>query len=103
VLNGFTLDTAVELVTLRVEASAGAPPSVPASVPAGTGASAVGQQVVQAASGALKAPVFDRATLGAGDHVGGPAIVTQLDATTLVAPGWHATVLGTGALVLRKA
>jgi N-methylhydantoinase A len=102
-LNGFTLETVVELVTLRVEATAVAPPSVPASVPAGIGASAVGRQVVQAARGALNAPVFDRATLGAGDHFSGPAIVTQLDTTTLVAPGWNATVLSTGALMLRKA
>ncbi len=34
--------------------------------------------------------VFDRASLGAGDRIAGPAIVTQLDATTLVAAGWQA-------------
>ena len=31
--------------------------------------------------------MFDRASLGAGDRIAGPAIVTQLDATTLVARG----------------
>ncbi len=44
--------------------------------------------------------MYDRAALGAGDRLAGPAIVTQLDATTLVARGWHADVLGSGALLL---
>ena len=39
-------------------------------------------------SGVREVPLYDRATLGAGDRIDGPAIVTQLDATTLIAPGW---------------
>jgi N-methylhydantoinase A len=102
-LNGFTLETPAELVTLRVEAVAGAPTSIPSQLPAGTGASPCGRQLLHDTSGTLEVPVFDRAALGAGDRFSGPAIVTQLDATTLVPPGWDATVQGTGALILRKA
>jgi N-methylhydantoinase A len=102
-LNGFTLEAPVELVTLRVEAVAEAPTSVPQRLPTGTGASPSGRQVMQLAGGTLEAPVFDRAALGAGDRFSGPAIVTQLDATTLVAPGWDAAVLTTGALLLEQA
>jgi N-methylhydantoinase A len=58
--------------------------------------------VVEYATGRLDAPVFDRTLFGAGERVRGPAIVTQLDATTLLAPGWCAEVLGSGALMLRK-
>jgi N-methylhydantoinase A len=50
----------------------------------------------------LEAAIFDRASLGAGDRFDGPAIVTQLDATTLVPPGWQAEVMPTGALLLRR-
>jgi len=51
--------------------------------------------------GEVAAPVFDRARLGPGTIVPGPVIVTQLDATTLVAPGWEAETLSSGALLLR--
>jgi N-methylhydantoinase A len=101
-LNGFTLDANVELVTLRVEAEARAPVSARSALPAGRGAEPIGRQIVHDAVGTLEAQVFDRVTLGAGDRFAGPAIVTQLDATTLVAPGWHADVLATGALLLRR-
>ena len=53
-------------------------------------------------SGPTEASVFDRAMLGVGDSFAGPAIVTQLDATTLVVPGWQAEVLASGALMLLR-
>ena len=45
-------------------------------------------------------PVYEREDLGAGDRFGGPALITQLDATTLVRPGWTVTVHESGALLL---
>ena len=33
-------------------------------------------------SGATEVPLYDRAPLGAGDRIAGPAIISQLDATT---------------------
>ncbi len=101
-LNGFTLETPVELVTLRVEAAASAPRSPFARLAGGTRAVPVGRQVMQHSTGALDAPIFDRASLGAGEQISGPAIITQLDATTLLAPEWRAEVLVSGALMLRK-
>ena len=101
-LNGFTLDSKVELVTLRVEAEA-MPPSVTRnSLARGHGAARTGAQIVQHATGALEASVFDRARLGAGDRIAGPAIMTQLDATTLVSPGWNAEALHDASLLLRR-
>lgn len=41
---------------------------------------------------AMETPVYDRARLGAGTRVDGPAIVSQLDSTTLVPPGISARV-----------
>jgi N-methylhydantoinase A len=48
-------------------------------------------------------PVFARAALAPGDAFAGPAVVEQYDATTYVAPGWHARVDGFGNLVLERA
>jgi N-methylhydantoinase A len=40
------------------------------------------------------APVYDRTLLHAGNCFAGPAIVVQMDATTVVPPGWCARVDG---------
>jgi N-methylhydantoinase A len=101
-LNGFTLDAAVELVTLRVEAESSVPPPLRPALPHGAGAAPIGRQVVHDAAGSTEAMVYDRARLGVGDRFSGPAIVTQLDATTVVARGWQAEILATGALMLRR-
>jgi N-methylhydantoinase A len=38
------------------------------------------------------ASLYERALLGAGDVVPGPAIIEQPDSTIVVHPGWRATV-----------
>ena len=101
-LYGFTMDTPAECVTLRVEAtgrmpSAAAQRLTPAPMPAPSE-----HRTVHFASGPQDVPVLDRAALGAGATFSGPAIVTQLDATTLVPPGWEAEVLQAGAILLRR-
>ncbi|GAA0232738.1 hydantoinase/oxoprolinase family protein [Cryptosporangium japonicum] len=48
-----------------------------------------------------EATVYDRAKLRAGNVVPGPAIVTEMDSTTLVLPGHAATVHPTGSLLIR--
>ena len=53
-------------------------------------------------SGITSVPVVDRSTLGAGATFQGPMILTQLDTTTLVAPGWTGTVHQSGALLLTR-
>ena len=103
-LYGFDLpDVAIEIVTLRVEA-AGALPTPAASRPQGGGAEAAvtGRQTIRLPAGPVDAPIIDRALLGPGAHFAGPAIVTQLDATTLVAPGWQARMDASGALLLTR-
>ncbi|MBL8589926.1 MAG: hydantoinase/oxoprolinase family protein [Methylobacteriaceae bacterium] len=99
-LYGFTLDAPIECVTLRVEAvgAVGAPPRQTA--PRGAGARPAATHPMFVEGRRIAAPVYDRATLGAGDRFTGPAIVTQLDATTLVHAGWRAEVMANGALLL---
>jgi N-methylhydantoinase A len=43
-------------------------------------------------AGPTRAAIFDRAQLRAGDVIAGPAVVEQLDSTTLLPPGCRATV-----------
>jgi N-methylhydantoinase A len=47
-------------------------------------------------------PFYRREALTPGSTVRGPAIVTQLDTTTLIAPGWAASVDAAGNLLLER-
>jgi N-methylhydantoinase A len=47
--------------------------------------------------------VYRREALGAGQVLDGPAIVEQLDTTTLVPPGARAIVHESGALIIDRA
>jgi N-methylhydantoinase A len=102
-LYGFVLDAPIELVTLRVEAIGHMPAPARPSLPPGKGANATESLIVHLADEPTEVPVYDRAMLGAGDSFQGPAVVTQLDATTLVRPEWTATVQANGALLLTYA
>ncbi|MBN9485720.1 MAG: hydantoinase/oxoprolinase family protein [Alphaproteobacteria bacterium] len=99
-LYGFKLDSAVELVTLRVEATGRMPPPPKPQLAAGRGAAPHEQVAIHLASGKTGVPLYDRASLGAGDKIAGPAIITQLDATTLVLPDWTGEVHPSGAILL---
>lgn len=102
-LYGFTLDAAMEVVTLRVEAVGRLPRPQHQPVLGGRGAVASSSRRVYLADGWAEVPVFERETLGGGDSFAGPAIVTQLDTTTVVPPGWHGSVHPSGAILLRTA
>ena len=102
-LNGFVLESPVELVTLRVEADGSIPAPARPAQPPGTGAAAAGNQEAWQGDGSpVSAAIYHRADLGRGDRLAGPAIITQLDATTLLPPGWTAEVTGSGALLLQR-
>ncbi len=47
-------------------------------------------------------PVYDRATLQAGNKIAGPAIIQQYDSTTVVEPGWSSSVDQWGTLLINK-
>jgi N-methylhydantoinase A len=99
-LYGFTLGSAVEIVTLRVEATGVMPRPPLSKLAPGRGAMAVSSRPVAFDQGTVEVPVYDRQTFGAGDRFSGPAIITQLDATTVVLPGWTAEVHSSGAILL---
>jgi N-methylhydantoinase A/oxoprolinase/acetone carboxylase beta subunit len=51
---------------------------------------------------AVETPFFEREGLEAGQTLRGPAVVVQMDCTTVVAPGWRAEVDALGNLVLAR-
>jgi len=61
------------------------------------------QHVRDTATGAV-APwaVHDRTTLAIGATIAGPAIIAEDETSTLIGPGWHATIDARGYLDLRR-
>jgi N-methylhydantoinase A len=94
-------DEPVEVVSLRVTATvAGVEPSL--SEEPGDGAQPSGEREARFGSEAVGVPVYDRADLGAGDELEGPAIVELAEATCVLRPGWRARVDDTGTMVLTR-
>jgi N-methylhydantoinase A len=98
-------ELAVEIVTLRVDAI-GMLPSVRLSELEERGPASdaiVSTQRISFAAGTRDVPVYDRTALGAGARITGPAIVTQLDSTTVILEGQTAQVHKLGSLIVREA
>jgi len=106
-LYGFTADEdPMQLVTYRVEAVGLVPKATIATHPdAGPNAAQalIGRRNVwfaEAGGGFVDCPIYDRALLAAGNRIGGPAVIEQMDATTLLLPGMQARVDSTLNLIL---
>ncbi|MDD2794413.1 hydantoinase B/oxoprolinase family protein [Acidocella sp.] len=50
----------------------------------------------------LATPVYDRGALGAGTIIPGPAILREQNATTIIEPGWSATITAQNHCILRR-
>jgi N-methylhydantoinase A len=98
-------DTPVEIVTLRVDALGVFPPPMARELPpAGRLEDArIGTQSVAFEVGRAEATIYARDRLGAGAQIAGPAILTELDATTLLLCGQTGTVDRFGNLIIRDA
>jgi N-methylhydantoinase A len=91
----------VELIDLRATITGATPKPALRPVPAGHGpATPAGRRPIHYRKQRYDAQVYDRRTLGAGQHVDGPAIVEQEDTTTLVPAGFRALVDSFGNLVI---
>jgi N-methylhydantoinase A len=96
----------VQLVTYRVAAIGRRTPIKRQAVARSVGpADARGERVAYLApdrSCAIACPVFARETLGPGQVLVGPALVDQMDSTTVILPGHVATVDGRGNLIMTR-
>ncbi len=99
----FNMDAEHEFVNLRAVAL-GRVLDIPAQeIEAGDGdpsRAKVRDHEVWADGGLKPAAIYDRSKLRAGDRIVGPAIVTEMDSTTLVLPGHEATVDRFGVILI---
>ena len=98
-------DTVVEIVNLRVTAACDLErPRLPEIAAGGALADAeVDRHAVWFDEGPVTTPVYDRAKLGAGVEIVGPAIAMQLDSTCVILPGETATTDRFGNLIVTAA
>jgi N-methylhydantoinase A len=105
-LFSFVLPADHELVNARASVSGPRPTVSPTTLEAGTGdpaAARTGTAPAYVDGGWADAAWYDRSRLRAGDVVPGPAIVTEMDSTTLILPGHAAAVDPSGSLLIRPA
>jgi N-methylhydantoinase A len=100
----FALDAERELYTLRALVQGRESAAEAQALASGNGdpsAAKYAQSKVYYDGQHHDAIIFDRALLKAGDRVSGPAIVTEMDSTTLVLPGCTGEVDPVGNLLIR--
>src|SRR3954466_5683165 len=102
-LFSFLLDVDHEIVNARATVTGPKPDVPPVHLDAGDGdptAARVAEHQIYVGGEHVAAGIYDRVKLRAGDVVPGPAIVTEMDSTTLVLPGHAATVHASGSLLI---
>ncbi|MFD2352087.1 hypothetical protein ACFSTC_26715 [Nonomuraea ferruginea] len=101
-LFSFLLSNEHEVVSARASVSGPRPDVRPVRLDqGGPAAEPVDKHEVWIDGGWAEASIYDRGTLLAGNRIEGPAIVTEMDSTTLVLPGHVADVHESGSLLIR--
>ncbi|MFA1545301.1 hydantoinase/oxoprolinase family protein [Actinomadura chokoriensis] len=103
-LFSFLLDNEREVINVRVTVSGPRPEVAWRTLPEGTGdpsEALIRETEVWMDGASVPARIFDRSKLRAGDVVTGPAVVVEMDSTTLVLSGHAATVHPSGSLLIR--
>ena len=105
-LYGFSLEQAVEIVTLRVTASGQVGhvrmPRIPSGDDGDKGTVVEQRQVFfEEASGYVPCPVYRRNGLRPGESLEGPAILDGMDSTVIINPGWDALIDDYGNCIMR--
>jgi N-methylhydantoinase A len=92
----------IEIVNLRVACIGELDrPAFPA-IMAGPPPLPIEERQVLFGEGWVSTPVFARTDLRSGNRQAGPAIVEQVDSTTVIPPGWECRVDELGSLILRR-
>lgn len=96
-------DEPVQMVTFRVEAVGVVPRTHAQAAPLGPadpGTAVVGGRRIHLDGRDWDCPIYDREELVPGNEIPGPAVVEQMDTTTLLLPGQHARVDGYHSLIV---
>ncbi|MCO8275229.1 hydantoinase/oxoprolinase family protein [Actinoplanes sp. TRM 88003] len=103
-LFSFTLPVDHELVNARASVTGPRPRVAPIQLESGTGKPEIsGHTRIYVEGEFVEAGLYDRLSLRAGDVIEGPAIVTEMDSTTLILPGHIATTHASGSLLITPA
>jgi len=100
---GHSTEGAARIVNLRSihRSIVGRPETAASAQPKSAGAPKATRPILTAESGRfIPASVYDRSAIAIGFEIQGPAIVEQPDTTTLIEPGWRATVVADGTLII---
>ncbi len=102
-----TTDAPVEIVNLRVTAIGRIAKPKLREIGRAGGAVSLAQKATRPVffpeeTGMIECPIYDRYALGADMVVEGPAVVEEVDSTTVIHPGYEALVDRFGNLLLRK-
>ncbi len=62
----------------------------------------IGERTMIFATGEMTAHIYDRERLRHGNRITGPALLVQMDSTTLLPPGWHGLVDAWGNLIVEQ-
>lgn len=92
----------VEIVTARLTARVARPtphPEAPSEVARLAPSS---RQVWFAATGFVDTPIYQRHAIPFDSRIAGPAVIEQMDTTTIVPPGWNVTLDRMANLILRR-
>lgn len=103
-LFSFLLSNEQELVTVRATASGPRPDFAAATLEVGDAdcsAARVSDHEIWVDGAMVEAAIYDRVLLRAGNVVQGAAVITEMDSTTLILPGYAATVHSSGSLLIR--
>jgi N-methylhydantoinase A len=105
-INGHKTGSPAKIVNLRTVHIARLPKvalgGTPATVP-GQSQKTVRGVFFPNRSAVCETAIHDRAKLAFGEIIRGPAVIEQEDSTTLVPPGWQASVVAGAALLMEKA
>ena len=102
-LYGFSeAESDVEITNLRLAVVGKVAPLTLAAVEAGPAPVPKGERRVHLGGTWQTVPVYDRAALGRGARIEGPALVEQPDSTVTMLPGWAAEADAFGNLVIRR-
>ncbi|MCY1136810.1 hydantoinase/oxoprolinase family protein [Actinoplanes sp. Pm04-4] len=103
-LFSFTLPVDHELVNARATVTGERPRVAPTHLEPGDGKpEKSGSTRIYVEGEFVDADLYDRLKLQAGDVIAGPAIVTEMDSTTLILPGHIATTHASGSLLITPA
>ena len=95
-------DAAVWLQELRAHLTGYLPTPAPAVAAAAERAPAPTTRTIRLRGQQAQARVFGREGIAANSRIEGPAIIEQMDTTTLVPDGWDLTLAGNGAMVITR-